>query len=72
MPKLGPQETVDGPAVYQIVGQPVPQRRPEQLDIAPHPRQRQAPRPGTDQARRCVQIASIGGARWRPPSSALG
>jgi cell division protease FtsH len=29
------QETVDGSAVYRIVGKPVPQRRPEELAIAP-------------------------------------
>ncbi len=31
-------ETVDGSAVYRIVGQPVPEHRPEQLAVAPHPR----------------------------------
>jgi cell division protease FtsH len=30
------QETVDGSAVYRIVGKPVPERRPEELAIAPH------------------------------------
>jgi cell division protease FtsH len=29
-------ETVDGSAVYRIVGKPVPQHRPEELAIAPH------------------------------------
>jgi len=29
-------ETVDGAEVYRIVGRPVPERRPEQLTIAPH------------------------------------
>jgi len=29
-------ETVDGEAVYRIVGRPVPERRPEELAIAPH------------------------------------
>jgi len=29
------QETVDGSAVYRIVGKPVPERRPEELAIAP-------------------------------------
>jgi cell division protease FtsH len=30
------QETVDGSAVYRIVGKPVPQHRPEEMAIAPH------------------------------------
>jgi cell division protease FtsH len=30
------QETVDGSAVYQIVGKPVPEHRPEEMAIAPH------------------------------------
>jgi len=30
------QETVDGSAVYRIVGKPVPEHRPEELAIAPH------------------------------------
>jgi len=30
------QETADGSAVYQIVGKPVPERRPEEMAIAPH------------------------------------
>jgi cell division protease FtsH len=29
-------ETVDGAQVYQIVGRPVPERRPEELTIVPH------------------------------------
>jgi cell division protease FtsH len=29
-------ETVDGEAVYRIVGKPVPDRQPEQIEIAPH------------------------------------
>ena len=29
-------ETVDGEAVYRIVGRPVPERRPEEMAIAPH------------------------------------
>jgi cell division protease FtsH len=29
-------ETVDGQAVYRIVGKPVPERRPEEMAIAPH------------------------------------
>jgi cell division protease FtsH len=31
-------ETVDGSAVYRIIGKPVPGHRPEQLTIAPHAR----------------------------------
>jgi cell division protease FtsH len=34
------KETVDGEAVYRIVGKPVPGRRPEELAIAPHVGQR--------------------------------
>jgi cell division protease FtsH len=30
------QETVDGSAVYRIVGKPVPERKPEEIAIAPH------------------------------------
>jgi hypothetical protein len=30
------QETVDGSAVYRIVGKPVPGHRPVELAIAPH------------------------------------
>jgi cell division protease FtsH len=30
------QETVDGSAVYRIVGKPVPEHRPEEIAIAPH------------------------------------
>jgi len=30
------QETVDGSAVYRIVGKPVPERRPDEMAIAPH------------------------------------
>ncbi len=30
------QETVDGSAVYRIVGKPVPEHRPEEMAIAPH------------------------------------
>jgi cell division protease FtsH len=30
------QETVDGSAVYRIVGKPVPEARPEQMAIGPH------------------------------------
>lgn len=30
------QETVDGAEVYRIVGRPVPERRPEEMTIAPH------------------------------------
>jgi cell division protease FtsH len=30
------QETVDGSAVYRIVGKPVPERRPEEMAIGPH------------------------------------
>jgi cell division protease FtsH len=30
------QETVDGSAVYRIVGKPVPERKPEEMAIAPH------------------------------------
>jgi hypothetical protein len=29
-------ETVDGSALYRIIGKPVPQHRPEELAIAPH------------------------------------
>ncbi len=29
-------ETVDGAAVYKIVGRPVPERRPEEMTISPH------------------------------------
>ena len=31
-------ETVDGSEVYRIVGKPVPEQRPEQMAIGPHPR----------------------------------
>jgi cell division protease FtsH len=30
------QETVDGAAVYRIVGKPVPEHRPEEMAIGPH------------------------------------
>jgi cell division protease FtsH len=30
------QETVDGSAVYRIVGKPVPERKPDEMAIAPH------------------------------------
>jgi cell division protease FtsH len=30
------QETVDGSAVYRIVGKPVPERKPEEMAIGPH------------------------------------
>jgi cell division protease FtsH len=34
--RLLEEETVDGTEVYRIVGRPVPQRRPEELTVAPH------------------------------------
>jgi cell division protease FtsH len=46
------QETVDGGAVYRIVGKPVPERRPEQLAIGPHAGSRSgATRDGSGPAR---------------------
>jgi cell division protease FtsH len=30
------QETVDGSAVYRIVGRPTPEHKPEEMAIAPH------------------------------------
>jgi cell division protease FtsH len=34
--RLLEEETVDGTEVYRIVGRPVPERRPEELTVAPH------------------------------------
>jgi cell division protease FtsH len=41
------QETVDGSAVYRIVGKPVPERKPEELAIAPHAKAAAAARDGS-------------------------
>ncbi|HEY3735255.1 MAG TPA: ATP-dependent zinc metalloprotease FtsH [Streptosporangiaceae bacterium] len=41
------QETVDGAAVYQIVGRPVPEHRPDELAIAPHAASPAATAPAT-------------------------
>ncbi|MGH3301431.1 MAG: ATP-dependent zinc metalloprotease FtsH [Streptosporangiaceae bacterium] len=40
------KETVDGTAVYAIAGRPVPERRADQLTIAPHGASAAAPPPG--------------------------
>jgi cell division protease FtsH len=44
------QETVDGSAVYRIVGKPVPEHRPEEMAIAPHAKAAAGavPRPGSN------------------------
>jgi cell division protease FtsH len=39
------QETVDGSAVYRIVGKPVPEHRPQEMAIAPHAAATGAARP---------------------------
>jgi cell division protease FtsH len=54
------KETVDGAEVYRIVGRPVPERRPEELVVAPHAATSAggAPSPGGDRA---VQSTADGG-----------
>ncbi len=46
------QETVDGSAVYRIVGKPVPEHKPEELAIAPHAKTAAAARDGSPAALR--------------------
>jgi cell division protease FtsH len=45
-------ETVDGEAVYRIVGKPVPEHRPEEMAIAPHGGPARAAASGADGAHR--------------------
>jgi len=44
------KETVDGSAVYQIVGKPVPERRPEEMAIGPHAKAAATPVTGSHSA----------------------
>ena len=58
------QETVEGEAVYRIVGKSAPGHRPEELAIALHAASRPGAAAGTHEARRCG--GSAASARDRP------
>jgi cell division protease FtsH len=62
------QETVDGEAVYRIVGKPAPGTSPRSWRSPHTPGQRRGPQPGTDQTRHCAQIPSTGPRPARQPA----
>jgi cell division protease FtsH len=49
------QETVDGSAVYQIVGKPVPEHRPDEMAIGPHAKAAAVARDGRPDHRASAQ-----------------
>jgi cell division protease FtsH len=56
------QETVDGSAVYRIVGKPVPERKPDEMAIAPHTKAAAVAQDGRPDHRASAQPA-------QPPAS---
>jgi cell division protease FtsH len=53
------QETVDGSAVYRIVGKPVPEHRPDEMAIAPHAKAAAVAQDGGTDHRTSVQPPAV-------------